>query len=105
MIVCNKCGCSNEDDARSCASCGHKLQSLRGSVPEDGREGGPVLFAEEVGYRDLLGPGGYFRKHLEAWICLVVLGGAAVACLWYGILWPLAAAIPVVGALAWWRKL
>jgi len=107
MIVCNKCGQSNVDEERLCRSCGHKLQSLRGQTGENGDGAVPPasLADERIGYRDLLGQEGYFRKHLEAWICLAALGGAAVACVLYDTLWPLGAAIPAVALLAWLRKL
>ena len=66
MIVCNKCGCNNENAALSCVTCGHKLQSLRGPTPGDDNEVDAVPLAEEeIDYRDLLGRDGYFRKHLE----------------------------------------
>ncbi|EPR43607.1 Zinc-ribbon domain containing protein [Desulfovibrio sp. X2] len=122
MIVCTRCGRDNPDDARICGQCGHKLQSGRqwgasdgrpgGLRPEDGDpddffddEGESGLADESIPYRDLVGRGGVFRKHLEAWAYLAILGAAAGAALHYMTLVPIWCALPAVALLAWLRRL
>lgn len=105
MIICNKCGESNADEERLCLTCGHKLQSLRCQGTDEDAAKPPLLAEERIDYHDLLGREGYFRKHLEAWAYLGVLAAAAAVCQWLGEIWPLVAAIPVLGLIAWLRKL
>ncbi|EPR36113.1 Zinc-ribbon domain containing protein [Alkalidesulfovibrio alkalitolerans DSM 16529] len=104
MIVCTRCGSENPDDARFCAACRHKLQSVRREPSEDDAEGAEFL-SDHVEYHDLLGRHGPFRKHLEAWGCLAALALVVAAVAWLDDVRAAWAALPVIGLYAWLRRL
>lgn len=102
MIVCNRCGKKNDDDARSCETCGRKLQSSRRQAPMETpsrllssfRHGGidPKTRAS-------------LQRMVEAWVYVAVLGGVGVICLVYEIWWPLYPAVGTLGLAAWLRRI
>ncbi|MEF2230642.1 MAG: zinc ribbon domain-containing protein [Pseudodesulfovibrio sp.] len=54
------------------------------------------------------GPSGESRlalgRMIEAWAYVLALTGAAAACAWYDVWWPLYPAVGVIGLAAWLRK-
>lgn len=73
MIVCTRCATPNEEQARYCIICGHKLQSGRAGREEAvsrTEELRPLDHGDGVWFRRLLG------RCLEVWMAIAVLGGA-----------------------------
>lgn len=81
MIVCTRCGSPNDDVSRVCMKCGHKLQS--GRKHHHLAETGEPLPRE---MRPLKAPGllSGAGKYLEAWVLVLVLGGAVGYALYSG---------------------
>ncbi len=102
MITCSRCGTSNEEDARFCLFCGHKLQSGR-VVSDDEGLPAPVELTPGLG-----GDGTWFRKLLlrcvEVWGVVLVLGGAVVYGLFTRTWWPALAAGGLAAVLVSLRR-
>lgn len=111
-MICNRCGAGNDDWARFCAACGHKLQSREPDEPGAG-EGDAA--GDGPGRRESGGRFAGFLPHLGAWrpsvwgemafvwvVALALAGGAAWAVA-AGVYWPL---YPLTGlaALAAWLR-
>lgn len=101
-MICNKCGSENPDDERFCVRCGHKLQSSR-REDESPRSDShwdrmPDLHLEPRFPKETL------NKFIEAWVYILLLGGATGVAVWKGVYWPLYAIIPLVALIAWLRK-
>lgn len=104
---CNRCGAECPDATRQCPECGHKLQSDRQAADEsaEGRDGS-IWRRDGSHLLDFQGwtkPGRGLGPYVEASVLAVVLAGTALACQYFGVLWPL---YPVVGlcALAIWLR-
>lgn len=101
MITCNKCGQKNNNAAKTCSSCGHKLQSGRKRANGDSTSAG--------GKSDMfhlnLEKSSMFSKHGEAWVYALFLLGAVIFFTYHKIYWPLYALTPLVALLAWLRKI
>jgi ribosomal protein L40E len=102
MIICNKCGAHNEDDAMRCARCRHKLQSGRRETEKRPRTEKLSLEVDEGVRSRLLG---LLRPYFEAWCYALILVAATVVLLNYRIYWPLYALVPLLFVLLRWRKL
>lgn len=101
MIVCNRCGATNADEARLCETCGHKLQSSYSNPSRDdsGRPLEPLETPEPS-----LDLRRFLVKGLEAWVYLLLLAGAgsyaALTSNWLLLL----ALVGFTALLAWARK-
>ncbi len=106
MIVCNRCGATNEDSQLNCGACGNKLQSAfapgRASATEGSATGPERL--ERITPRRFPDFLRLLRLGAEAWACVLVLAAAASWTLATGELWPLGPAIVLTGLLAFVRK-
>jgi len=104
MMRCNKCGAENEDDARFCLSCGHKLRS-RAPSPQEA-EGGP----DEAKTPESIDPSATGAchgcgKYLEAFVYAVVLAGGVGISVYYGDQLALYILAGVIGLTAWLRRI
>ncbi|WP_027191320.1 zinc-ribbon domain-containing protein [Fundidesulfovibrio putealis] len=88
-MICNKCGQENQDDALSCGSCGHKLQSSQSGPGQLGFDDGgyvePIPMLHEAGPATRRKT----RKHVEAWAVALLAGGAAYGLSAAELYWPL----------------
>ncbi|WP_432735394.1 zinc-ribbon domain-containing protein [Maridesulfovibrio sp. FT414] len=100
MITCNKCGNKNNDAAKICESCGHKLQSGRKKMNGySGSGGSSDMFHISFEKNNM------FSKHGEAWIYALFLLGAVIFFTYHRVYWPLYALTPLIALLAWLRKI
>lgn len=103
MIVCNRCGKKNDEDARACESCGRKLQSShRPASVEDSSNW--LLSSFRHGGIDPRARAS-LQRMIEAWAYVAVLGGVGVACLVYEVWWPLYPAVGALGLAVWLRRI
>ncbi|WP_027721629.1 zinc ribbon domain-containing protein [Maridesulfovibrio zosterae] len=100
MITCNKCGKKNNDAAKTCLGCGHKLQSGKTRDQNISTSGG----SEDL-FRISLERTSMYAKHGEAWVYAIFLLGAVIFFTYNKIYWPLYAITPLVAILAWFRKI
>lgn len=100
MITCNKCGQKNDDLAKTCSSCGHKLQSGQKKGNGFSRDGGNAEM-----FHLTLEKNSMFSKHAEAWVYALFLLGAVIFFTYNRIYWPLYALTPLIALLAWFRKI
>ena len=100
MITCNKCGKKNNNAAKECSKCGHKLQSGRKRSERNvSRQERSDMFHLKL-ERDKR-----FSKHGEAWVYSLFLLGAVIFFTYNQIYWPLYALTPAIALLAWFRKI
>jgi uncharacterized membrane protein YvbJ len=103
MIICTKCGASNQEEAAFCAKCGHKFQSVRrdsdGASPAPSR----LLLLPEDARRGSLAK--LLRPYIEAWAYVLALIAATVILLMKGVYWPLYLLAPAAYLLFRWRKI
>jgi uncharacterized membrane protein YvbJ len=102
MIVCTKCGQGNDDAARYCRRCTHKLQSERfepaADLPDIG--GLPPPDPEMLrGHRELV------QKSAEAWTWAVLAAASALIGAAWELWWLPVAVVPLAGLAAWQRRL
>lgn len=101
MIVCNKCGVHNPDEAVRCERCGHKLQSVRGTHSDDDHERpvelGPIVPPPNM--REVI------RKHVEAWAYVGALASVAAYSLTVEDYTPLWVATGILALVAWLRRI
>lgn len=103
MITCTGCGKKNGDENLFCDSCGKKLQSSRQNAPLDDSPGGPLShFAHKGVPEDRWVT---LKRMLEAWGCIIVLGGSLVACLAYEKWWPMYPVVALLGLYLWMRRI
>ena len=100
-VICTRCGHINQDRERSCTQCGHKLQSFF-TVPD--LAGKPVE-DERLRLTFCRFDGRFMRKCMEAWVLVVVVGGAVAYGLLHGDWVALYAALPAAAVIAWLRKM
>lgn len=101
MILCTGCGTRNQDENRFCAKCGRKLQSDYKPSDFDSDTGGPLPPFRHNGVApDLKND---LKRMIEAWCYVVLLGGVAAGCYFYGEWWPMYPALLVLGAIVWLR--
>lgn len=100
MITCTKCGKKNNNAAKVCSQCGHKLQSghkkLESNLADQGKRDMFHLKMERERR---------FSKHGEAWVYSLFLLGAVIFFTYNKIYWPLYALTPAIALLAWFRKI
>ncbi|WP_027177193.1 zinc ribbon domain-containing protein [Maridesulfovibrio hydrothermalis] len=100
MITCNKCGKKNNNAAKYCSGCGHKLQSGRHRADDRSGPGGSAdMFKITLEKPDI------YSKHGEAWVYALFLLGAVIFFTYHRLYWPLYAITPVIALLAWFRKI
>ncbi len=104
MMRCNKCGAENEDDARFCQACGHKLRSraaspLDASAPPEVQNPGETLDPSAPGACHGCG------KYLEALIYAAILAAGVTVALMRGNITALYVLAGVVGLVAWLRRI
>lgn len=104
-MICNKCGQENPDDALSCGSCGHKLQSGQSGPAHMGSDGGgqrePIPMLRGAGPEARRKT----RKHVEAWVVAILVAGAAYGLSVAELYWPIIALAGAAIAYAWLRGL
>ena len=103
MIVCNRCGASNNDGELLCLDCGHKLQSGRGGpFRDDGACRGPLEPLETP--VPSLALRRFLLKGLEAWAYALALAGVGTYAALTGSWLLLLPAVGLMALLAWTRK-
>ena len=102
MIVCTGCGRKNDDNALFCEGCGRKLQS-RHRPGADGGEYLPLDPGIPSRFLEFIGEG--IGKYVESWLYVLFLVATAIACMWENDYRALYVAAPLVGLLAWLRKI
>jgi len=105
MLRCNKCGAENEDGARFCLSCAHKLQS-RITDPQDAdsetrqtKKDKRLLDLFDTGTRSGHG------RYVEALAYAVTLAAGVIVSVLLGEYWPLYVLAGMVGLAAWVRRI
>ncbi len=102
MIICNKCGGANKDEAMRCEQCGHKLQSGRREYDlRRAEEKLSLKMDDEARNRTLR----MLKPYLEAWGYALILLGATVALLIHRVYWPLYLLAPLLFVILRLRKL
>ena len=100
MITCTKCGQKNNNAAKVCSKCGHKLQSGRKRLESEiSQQERREMFHLKLEKNKR------FSKHGEAWVYSLFLLGAVIFFTYYQIYWPLYALAPAIALLAWFRKI
>ncbi len=103
MIICTRCGSPNEDAARFCVKCRHKLQSSR--VPAGADGGGSWDRLEKLTTRFSEKDRTELLRMAEACGYSMVVVATIVFCSFYGDWRPLYAVMVLVALVAWYRKL
>lgn len=104
MIICTRCGASNDDGKLVCQACGRKLQSGRSGpspLAEEEEDAPLAPLSREIlpaAIRRML------RKGLEAWVYALVLLAAGLWVAATGQWLVLAPVVAVTALLAWSRK-
>ncbi len=101
MITCTRCGKKNRDFEQNCSKCSHKLQSGFARI------GDPSLSTKKN--KDLfnlsLKNSHDYTKEGEAWVYSLFLLAAVVFFTYQQVYWPLYVLTPLVGLVAWFRKI
>lgn len=103
MIICTRCGASNDDGELLCRACGRKLQSGRGHTPLPEEEDESPL--DPLSPENLPSAARHMlRKGLEAWAYVLALLAAGLWVAATGQWLVLAPVLALMALLAWFRK-